>query len=49
LADGWLQVSTWVRWRLSGWFNSKGLISLGTLMANTIGGFLVAHVLVIGL
>jgi fluoride exporter len=42
----WLMVGlgaalgAWARWGLSNWFNSIGMIPLGTLMANAIGGFL---------
>lgn len=42
----WLMVGlgsalgAWARWGLSAWLNSIGMIPLGTLMANAIGGFL---------
>lgn len=42
----WLMVGlgsalgAWARWGLSTWLNSIGMIPLGTLMANAIGGFL---------
>jgi fluoride exporter len=42
----WLMVGlgsalgAWARWGLSIWLNSIGMIPLGTLMANAIGGFL---------
>lgn len=42
----WLMVGlgsalgAWARWGLSVWFNGTGMIPLGTLMANAIGGFL---------
>ena len=42
----WLMVGlgaalgAWARWGLSVWLNSIGMIPLGTLMANAIGGFL---------
>jgi len=42
----WLMVGlgsalgAWARWGLSAWLNSIGMIPLGTLIANAIGGFL---------
>jgi fluoride exporter len=33
-------LGAWARWGLSIWLNSIGMIPLGTLMANAIGGFL---------
>lgn len=33
-------LGAWARWGLSAWLNSIGMIPLGTLMANAIGGFL---------
>ena len=42
----WLMVGlgsalgAWARWGLSAWLNSMGMIPLGTLLANAIGGFL---------
>lgn len=42
----WLMVGlgsalgAWARWGLSAWLNSVGMIPLGTLLANAIGGFL---------
>lgn len=42
----WLMVGlgsalgAWARWGLSVWLNSIGMIPLGTLMANAIGGLL---------
>lgn len=42
----WLMVGlgsalgAWARWGLSAWLNSVGMIPLGTLLANAVGGFL---------
>lgn len=38
-------LGAWLRWGLSLWLNGGGLLPLGTLLANALGGFLMGGVL----
>lgn len=38
-------LGAWIRWGLSLWLNGGGLLPLGTLVANALGGFLMGGLL----